>query len=118
MSTASRGLKHGNEHQLGNGMAINATAYIGECHVCTRIDKFQNGLARFTKRSANSDSAGEKVKCFKPWPISRNVRNLSITLTTVNVPYRVTFQTVHTKSHVGAKYSHGCRCEPGICFFF
>ena len=24
------------------------------------------------------------------------------------LPYRVTFQTVHTKNHVGAKYSHGC----------
>ena len=24
------------------------------------------------------------------------------------VPYRITFQTVHPKSHLGAKYSHGC----------
>ena len=24
------------------------------------------------------------------------------------VSYRVTFQTVHLKSHAGAKYSHGC----------
>ena len=52
------------EHQLGNGMQINVTAYIGEPHVCTRIDKFQNGLARFTKRSANSESSGEKVNYF------------------------------------------------------
>ena len=28
------------EHKLGNGMVINATVYIGKCHVCTRIDKF------------------------------------------------------------------------------
>ena len=32
------------EHQLGNGMPINATVYSGERHVCTRVDKFQNGL--------------------------------------------------------------------------
>ena len=55
-------------------MPINATAYSGERHVCTMIDMFQNGLARFTKISVNSDSTGEKVKLthknlFKPWPI-------------------------------------------------
>ena len=52
------------EHQLGNGMPINATTYSGERHVCTRIDKFQSGLARFARLSANSDSRGEKVKHF------------------------------------------------------
>ena len=47
-------------------MPINAMVYSGKRHVCTRIDKFQNGLARFTKLSVNSDSTGEKVrKTFK-----------------------------------------------------
>ena len=32
------------EHQLGNGMAINATAYIGERHVLTRIETDWHGL--------------------------------------------------------------------------
>ena len=37
-------------------------------------------------------------------------RHLSTPLTTVitYVPYRVTFQTVHPKRHMDAKYSHGC----------
>ena len=30
------------------------------------------------------------------------------------VTYHVTFQTVHPKRHVGAKYSHSCRCQLGI----
>ena len=69
-------------------MPINATAYIDERHICTRIEKFQNGLVRFTKLSANFDSTGEKVKfkkklLFKPWLISRTVRHLSTPLTTV-----------------------------------
>ena len=58
------------EYQLGNGMSIYmyATAYIGERHVdvCTRIVKFQNGLARFTKRSVNFDSTEEKMKFLAP----------------------------------------------------
>ena len=36
--------------------------YSGERHVCIRINKFQNGLARFTKLPAKSDSTGEIVK--------------------------------------------------------
>ena len=47
MSTASHGLKMEIENQLGVDMSITATAYIGERHVYTRIDTFQNGLARF-----------------------------------------------------------------------
>ena len=56
------------EHKLCNGMATDATAYIGER---TRIDKIQSGLARFTKRSADSDSTGEKVNLN-----TKNVRNI------------------------------------------
>ena len=114
------------KHQLGNGMLINAMAYSGERHVCTRLDKFQNGLARFTNRSANSDSTGEKAKCFKnllfkPWPISRTVRHLSTPLTTVvyrtvslSKPYiqcvnpaSVSQNQSHSVSHTTwLKYSH------------
>ena len=76
------------KHQLWNGMPIHATAYIGELHVCTRIYKFQHGLARFTKLPANSDYMEEKIKflkhiLFKLWLFSRTVRHLSTTLTTV-----------------------------------
>ena len=52
------------EDQLGDGVSSTATVYGGERHVCTRIDKLQNGLARFTKLPANSDSTGEKVNFF------------------------------------------------------
>ena len=52
------------EDQLGDGMSSTATVNSVERHVCTIMDKFQNGLARFTKLPANSDSTGEKVNSF------------------------------------------------------
>ena len=48
------------EDQLCDGISSTATAYSGERHVCTKIDKFQNGLEQFTKLPANFDSTGEK----------------------------------------------------------
>ena len=63
------------EDQLGDGtcMSSTATAYIGERHVCKRIDKFQNGLARFTKFLVNSDSTGENVKLKKKNVLNRDL---------------------------------------------
>ena len=86
-------------------MPINATAYIGKRHVCTRIYKFQNGLARFTKRSANS--TGKKVKIlkyllFKPWLISSTVRHLSTPLTAV-VYRTVPFSKPYTQKDTWAQ---------------
>ena len=40
--------------------------------------------------------------------IVANFSHRTTPLTNVYVPYRVTSQTVHHKSHVSAKYSHGC----------
>ena len=48
------------EDKLGDGMS-SATVYSGERNICARIDKFQNGLARFTKLPGTSDSTGENV---------------------------------------------------------
>ena len=64
------------EDQLGDGVSSTAMSYSGKRHVCTRIDKYQNNLARFTKLPANSDwrkSEIKKKKLFKPWPFFRTV---------------------------------------------
>ena len=99
-------------------MPINATAYIGERHVCTRIDKFQNGLARFTKRSANSDSTGEKLKfskilLFIHWPISRSVRHLSTPLTTVMYRTVSLSKPYNQQATLAQSMVTAVRCERG-----
>ena len=107
------------EHPLGNGMSTNATAHISERHICTRIDKFQIGLARFTIHSANSESTGEKVICLKnllskPWPISRTVRHLSTPLTTV-MYCTVSLSKPYTQKALWAQsIVTAVQCEPGI----
>ena len=94
--------------KLGNGMSINATAYNGERHVCTKIDQFQNGMARITQLSANSDSTGENVNLKKNHLLNRGRFLAPYDIFDKRyVPHRVTFPTVRPKSHVGAKYSHG-----------
>ena len=52
-----------------DGIPSTVTTYSGErhVHVCTRIDKFQNDLERFTKLPTHSDSTGEKIEFFFPF---------------------------------------------------
>ena len=87
--------------QLSDSMSSTTTVYINERHVCTRIDKFQNGLTRFTKLPAKSDVAGEK-----PWPIFRTVWHFGHTFNTVEY-HTLWFCKPHYGTPKIAKHSPG-----------
>ena len=93
------------------GVQFSMVCNCHDTYTCTRIHKFQYGLARFTKLPANSDSTGEKVLknvCF----LNRNQFLHRMTLWPhfeYRVPCHFSNRTPKLPRIVTVS-----RCEPGI----